>query len=138
MRFNATEPLSGCLKLTLAAAPMLKLCQSSAARALVCCTVSAFALWLMLALPAVTLPPLGRALRSSAYAGAPMRARQRTRRGCRAKARPTHARVSPARERPVGERRRAEARPTVWLLPRPRAISATATQARLSSFQTRR
>ena len=127
MRLSATALALGWMKLTVAAAPILKLCQLRATRWLACCTVSTLAVWLMAALPATTLPPVGRALLSRACTGAPMRATETT-------SSLTHA--TTARRVWWGFR----ARPTVppARLPRPMALSATATQVRVRSFQIKR
>ncbi len=58
-RLSVTLLLLGWLKLTCAADPTLKLCQSMAARWLLWLTFSTVALWLMTACPATTCPPEG-------------------------------------------------------------------------------
>ncbi len=72
-RFSVVALALGCWKVTLCAEPTLKLCQSTAARELDCCTVVTVVVWLMLACPATTWPPCGCALGGSgpACAGSP-------------------------------------------------------------------
>src|SRR5580658_2506197 len=60
-RFSATEDDDGWMKSTVCCDPTLKLCQLIAVRWLDCVIVVVLALVPMLALPAVTMPPLGRA-----------------------------------------------------------------------------
>ena len=59
-RLSVTLAASGCLKVTLAPVPRLKLCQSMTARWLPCWMVMAAPAWPMLAWPATTLPPCGK------------------------------------------------------------------------------
>ena len=118
MRFRATALAPGWLKVTLAAVPMLKLCQSMAVRALLCCTVSALLVWLMVATPALTCPPVGRAFWSSAQV--------------------IGVKVLPSTATNAAVAACPALPPTVTDLPRPRAVSAVATHVCDSTLQTRR
>ncbi len=65
-RLSVTLAVLGCWNCTWASLPTLKVCQLMAARSVLWLITMFEPLWLMLALPALTWPPVGRALTGGA------------------------------------------------------------------------